>query len=89
MRLGSSTIISLISAFDLGQEIDAYHGPYRSFEAEDGDLDLYLIFGPAVSDVVARFTALTGRTALPPRWSLSYSGSTMQYTEAPDAADAP
>ena len=72
-------------AFDLGQEIDAYHGPYRTFEAEDGDLDLYVIFGPAVRDVVARFTALTGRTAFPPRWSLSFSGSTMQYTDAPDA----
>ena len=73
------------SAFDLGQEIDAYHGPYRSFEASDGDLDLYLMFGARVSDVVSRFTALTGRTAFPPRWSLSYSGSTMQYTEAADA----
>ena len=46
-----------------------------------------LIFGPAVRDVVARYTALTGRTAFPPRWSLSYSGSAMQYTEAPDAAN--
>ncbi|MGO9985658.1 MAG: TIM-barrel domain-containing protein [Rhodomicrobium sp.] len=73
--------------FDLGQEIDAYHGPYRSFEARGGDLDLWLIFGPAVRDVVARYTALTGRTAFPPRWSLSYSGSAMQYTEAPDAAN--
>ena len=72
-------------AFDLGQEIDAYHGLYRSFEASDGDLDLYLMFGTQVSDVVAQFTALTGRTAFPPRWSLSYSGSTMQYTEALDA----
>jgi alpha-glucosidase len=72
-------------AFDLGQEIDAYHGLYRSFEASDGDLDLYLMFGREVRDVVTQFTALTGRTAFPPRWSLSYSGSTMQYTEAPDA----
>ena len=72
-------------AFDLGQEIDAYHGPYRSFEASDGDLDLYLMFGARVSDVVKEFTALTGRTAFLPRWSLSYSGSTMQYTEAADA----
>ena len=72
-------------AFDLGREIDAYHGPYRSFEACDGDLDLYLMFGRRVSDVVAQFSALTGRNAFPPRWSLSYSGSTMQYTEAADA----
>ena len=73
------------AAFDLGQEIDAYHGPYRSFEASGGDLDLYAVFGPAVPDVVARYTALTGRTAFPPRWSLSYSGSSMQYTDAADA----
>ncbi len=71
-------------AFDLGQEIDAYHGPYRSFEASDGDLDLYLMFGAGVGDVVSAYAAHTGRTALPPRWSLSYSGSTMLYTEAAD-----
>jgi alpha-glucosidase len=71
--------------FDLGQEIDAYHGSYRSFEARGGDLDLYIILGPALRDVVGRYTALTGRTAFPPRWSLSYSGSAMQYTEANDA----
>ncbi len=74
-------------AFDLGQEIDAYHGPYRSFEASDGDLDLFIVFGPSVRDVVARYTSLTGRTAFPPRWSLSYSGSTMQYTDAPNAEE--
>jgi alpha-glucosidase len=73
------------AAFGLGQEIDAYHGPFRSFEASGGDLDLYVMFGPAVRDIVARYTALTGRTAFPPRWSLSYSGSSMQYTDAPGA----
>jgi alpha-glucosidase len=73
------------ATFDLGLEIDAYHGPFRCFEASDGDLDLYVIFGPTVRDTVARYTALTGRTAFPPRWSLGYSGSSMQYTDAPDA----
>ena len=72
-------------AFDLGQELDAYHGPYRSFEASDGDLDLYVMFGRDVREVVAGYVALTGRTAFPPRWSLSYSGSTMKYTDAADA----
>jgi alpha-glucosidase len=74
-------------AFDLGQELDAYHGLFRSFEAQDGDLDLHILFGPSLQEVVARYTALTGRNAFPPRWSLSYSGSTMQYTDAPDASD--
>ncbi len=71
-------------AFDLGQEIDAYHGPFRSFEASGGDLDLYIVFGPAIRDVVSRYTALTGRMAFPPRWTLSYSGSGMHYADAPD-----
>lgn len=72
---------------DLGQTIDAYHGLFRSFAACDGDLDVYVLFGPALADVVAGFANLTGRSVFPPRWSLSYSGSTMQYTDAPDAAD--
>jgi alpha-glucosidase len=74
-------------AFDLGREIDAYHGAFRSFEASDGDLDLYILFGPTLAEVVAGFTTLTGRVAFPPRWTLSYSGSTMQYTDAPNASD--
>jgi len=72
-------------SFDFGQELDNYHGPYRSFVADHGDLDYYLIAGPQVEQVVRRLTWLTGRPAFPPRWSLGYSGSTMAYTDAPDA----
>lgn len=67
--------------FDLGQEIDAYHDFFRSFEADAGDLDYYVLFGPDLSDIVRRFTALTGRTAFLPRWAIPYSGSTMSYTD--------
>jgi alpha-glucosidase len=70
---------------DLGQEIDNYHGPYRSMVAESGDLDLYMIAGPDPLAITRRFTWLTGRPAMMPRWSLGYSGSTMTYTDAPDA----
>ncbi|WP_242185671.1 TIM-barrel domain-containing protein [Sphingomonas sp. CARO-RG-8B-R24-01] len=71
--------------FDFGQEMDNYHGPYRHMVAESGDLDLYMIAGPDPAAVTRRFTWLTGKPALPPRWSLGYSGSTMTYTDAPDA----
>lgn len=73
------------ATIDLGAEIDNYHGPYRHFVAEAGDLDIWMIAGPAPADVVRRFTWLTGRPAAMPDWALSYSGSTMSYTEAPDA----
>jgi alpha-glucosidase len=71
--------------FDFGQEHSNYHGPYRYFAADHGDLDLYFIAGPTLPEVVRRFTWLTGRPAATPDWALSYSGSTMSYTDAPDA----
>jgi alpha-glucosidase len=73
--------------FDLGREINAIHGPYRTYEAADGDLDYTLIFGPTIPEVIGKFARLTGRPALPPRWSLGYLGSTMFYTELPDAQE--
>jgi alpha-glucosidase len=71
--------------FDMGCERSNYHGLYRSFVADHGDLDYYFIAGPDVAAVTRRFTWLTGRPAFLPRWSLGYSGSTMSYTDAPDA----
>jgi alpha-glucosidase len=71
---------------DLGRELDNYHGLYRHVVADHGDLDLWMIAGPDPLAVTRRFTWLTGRPALMPRWSLGYSGSTMSYTDAPDAA---
>jgi alpha-glucosidase len=72
--------------FDMGKEVDALRGgSCRTYQAQAGDLDYYLIFGPILEQVIERFAALTGRPALPPRWSLGYLGSTMSYTEAPDA----
>ncbi len=75
------------SVFDQGRELDAYHGRYRHYQADAGDLDYYLIYGPSIRQVVEKFSALVGRPILPPRWSLGYLGSTMTYTEAPDAQE--
>lgn len=72
---------------DLGNELDNYHPYYRSYRAEGGDLDYYLFVGECPEDLTRRFVGLTGRTAFPPMWSLGYSGSTMTYTDAPDAAE--
>jgi alpha-glucosidase len=71
--------------FDMGCERSNYHGIYRYFEADHGDLDLYFIGGPAVSQVTERFTWLTGKPAAMPDWAIGYSGSTMSYTDAEDA----
>ncbi|MFC3653695.1 TIM-barrel domain-containing protein [Dyella humi] len=73
-------------SFDMGRELDNYHGHYRYFVAKHGDLDYYFIASPDTPlHAVRRFTWLTGRPAWMPRWGLGYSGSTMTYTDAPNA----
>ncbi len=73
--------------FDMGRELDNYHGSYRYFRAERGTLDYYAFCGADFAGVLKRYAWLTGRPFLPPRWSLGYSGSTMSYTEAPNAQE--
>ena len=73
------------AVFDLGCERDNYFGPYRTYEAEDGDLDFYLFVGPRLKDVTPKFLELTGRTAMPPRWSLGFAQTAMGLADAPDA----
>jgi alpha-glucosidase len=68
--------------FDMGRELDNYHGFYRYFVADYGDLDYYFIAGETLPDIVRRFTWLTGRPAFSPKWGLGYSGSTMTYTDS-------
>jgi alpha-glucosidase len=46
-------------------------------------LEQYLIAGPRMADVVERYTRLTGRPALPPRWALGFHQSRWGY---PDGA---
>jgi alpha-glucosidase len=75
------------TTFDLGREYDNYLGRYRYYTAEDGDIDYYFIYGPSLEQVVERYSALVGRPSLPPRWSLGYLGSTMSYTDAPNAQE--
>ena len=75
------------TTFEMGGEFDNYYPRYRYYQADDGDLDYYFIYGPSIEQVVEKFSALTGRMQLPPRWSLGYMGSTMTYTDAPDAQE--
>ncbi|TCT45123.1 glycoside hydrolase family 31 protein [Martelella mediterranea] len=71
--------------FDLGNEFDNYHKPFRAYRALDGDLDYYFAWAPELIDLVKGQTKLTGGTAFMPRWALGYSGSTMAYTDRPNA----
>ncbi len=75
------------ATFDLGCERDNYYGPFRTYEAEDGDLDYYVFPGPEIADVTRKFLALTGRPALPPRWSLGFAQSAMALADSANAQE--
>ena len=67
-----------------GKEIDGYYPPYKAFRCNEENLVYYVIFG-TVPEILRRFSAMCGPMAFPPKWSLEYCGSTMAYTDAPDA----
>lgn len=67
--------------FDMGQEISGYWDRYCYYQADSGDIDLFLMTGKTIRDVVEHYTWLTGRTVLPTKQSLGYCASTMYYAE--------
>ena len=52
------------------------------YAAEGGRLDYFFVAGPALPDVVARYTELTGRPPLPARWALGFHQSRWGYRTA-------
>ncbi len=63
------------SSFDFG----VASGELYSFGAEGGELNYYFFAGPEPKRVVEEFTALVGRTPLPPLWSLGYQQCRYSY----------
>ncbi|RUT38431.1 DUF5110 domain-containing protein [Paenibacillus anaericanus] len=50
-----------------------------SISCATGAYDIYFINGPGLKDVVSRYTALTGRIDLPPKWAIGYHQSRYSY----------
>ncbi len=69
---------------DFGVEHDNYFEPFSSIRYEEENMVFYLILG-SVEEIVGRFSALCGEKAPVPEWAFHYCGSTMEYTDAPDA----
>ena len=73
--------------FNLGREKRNYWKPYSRYRTDGGDIDLFFIAGPAINQVIERYTDLTGKSALLPRYALGYLGSSMYYSELDQNAD--
>lgn len=63
------------SSFDFNKEYrDAY-----SFGAENGPLDMYILYGPDPKTVVESWAWLVGHTPMPPLWALGFQQSRYSY----------
>lgn len=67
--------------FNMGKEKSNYWKMHSRYRADSGDIDLFLIAGPQIRDVVRRYTDLTGKSAMLPVYALGYLGSSMYYPE--------
>ena len=73
--------------FDMGREKSNYWKMHSRYRADSGDIDLFLIAGPQIRDIVERYTDLTGKSAMLPIGALGYLGSSMYYPELPEDCD--
>ena len=73
--------------FNMGREKRNYWHRYSSFRADAGDIDLFLIAGPSIEEVIIRYTDLTGKSFMLPKSALGYLGSSMYYPELSQDCD--
>ncbi len=75
------------SVFNMGKEKCNYWPRYTYFQADGGDLDLFVFVGPSISCILDDYTHLTGRPVLLPKRALGYQGSSMYYSELEKDSD--
>lgn len=73
--------------FNMGREKRNYWHRYSSFRSDGGDLDIFFINGPKISNVIESYTDLTGKSAMLPKSALGYLGSSMYYPELEKDSD--
>lgn len=76
------------SVFNMGCEKSNYWPRYTYWQADGGDVDLFLLGGNTLQRVIDNYTLLTGRPALLPKRALGYQGSSMYYPELEKDSDA-
>jgi alpha-glucosidase len=72
------------SEVDLTDEL----GERMVLAVDGGELDQYVFAGPHPAQVLERYTALTGRMPLPPRWALGYQHARWGYAGADQVREA-
>ena len=75
------------SVFNTGCEKSNYWPRYAYWQADGGDIDMFLLAGGTIKKVVDQYTELTGRPALLPKRAMGYQGSSMYYPELEKDSD--
>ncbi len=75
------------STFNMGREKSNYWPYYSTWQADGGDIDLFLIGGNTIKHVIENYTLLTGLPLLLPKRALGYQGSSMFYPELEKDSD--
>ncbi len=70
------------SSYRLEFDLACQHPQRCGFAVDGGPLVYYVFSGPTPRAVVDRYTELTGRIPMPPRWALGYHQSRWGYTTA-------
>lgn len=60
-------------------EFDLNGGETYKISCSTGHLEYYFLYGPTMKDVVSRYTFLTGRMPIPPKWAIGYHQSRYSY----------
>jgi len=69
--------------FDFGESSDSYY----SFEASAGPFIYYFIHGKDYKEIMSRYTDLTGKPIMPPKWAFGFAQSRGLYTRESQALE--
>ena len=72
-------------SFDFACEHSNYFKPFRQVDSQEKGLIYYVVLGPEINDIVPRLHQLTGKPAMPPRWSMGFAFSAMAHTDSASA----
>jgi alpha-D-xyloside xylohydrolase len=67
------------STAPIGFDLGATSSLSSAFTVEAPELDYFILYGPALTDVLRQYWKLTGAPPLPPRWSFGFWSSRFGY----------
>ncbi|MBV9577390.1 MAG: alpha-glucosidase, partial [Chloroflexi bacterium] len=82
LRDGQAWGLFVDSSYRLEFDLAAQDPERCAFGVDGGPLVYYVFSGPSPRQVLERYTELTGRIPMPPRWALGYHQSRWGYTTA-------